>query len=135
MKTLIVEDDLVSKKLLASKLAKFGTTDEVSTAREAIIVIKSAFILKDPYDLICLDIGLPDAKGIEVMKKLRRIEDAAGVPSKYAARILMITSDNTNSTVLESYREGCDGFLTKPFNFRKLKSWLNKLGLDTCEKN
>ncbi|MCP9767926.1 DNA-binding response regulator [Lacihabitans sp. LS3-19] len=76
---------------------------------------KQAFELYNlnTYDLIILDLGLPDISGLEVCKKLR--EKDKNIP------ILMLTALGSVSDKLSGYEVGTDDYLVKPFDFMELQ--------------
>jgi DNA-binding response OmpR family regulator len=63
-------------------------------------------VKKDPYDLILLDLGLPDIHGLEVLARLRLIRSDL--------RVIVITADDTPESVLRAIRENAYGYLRKP---------------------
>ncbi|HZT95403.1 MAG TPA: response regulator, partial [Chloroflexota bacterium] len=71
------------------------------------------------YDLIVLDIMLPEMDGIEVTKELRR----EGVDS----RILMLTARGTTEDRVTGLDSGADDYLVKPFSFSELQARVRAL--------
>ena len=74
MKILIVDDDALSRKVLGDMLEELGQCDIVSNGIEAIDFFMRSITQKDLYDLVCLDIIMPEIDGIQVLKKIRDIE-------------------------------------------------------------
>ena len=70
MKVLIAEDDFISRKLLNTLLAPFGEVDIAANGKEAFTAVKMAIENNHPYDLICLDILMPELDGIMALKKI-----------------------------------------------------------------
>lgn len=60
MRTLIVEDDFVSRRLLQSMLEAYGQVDIAVNGVEALVAYKLSIDEKTPYDLICIDILMPE---------------------------------------------------------------------------
>lgn len=69
MKILIAEDDFVSRKLLNTLLTPLGEVDIAANGQEAFIAVKMSFGTDQPYDLICLDILMPEVDGIIALKR------------------------------------------------------------------
>ena len=63
MKTLIVEDDFTSRLLLQELLKKYGRSHIAVNGLEAVEAVRLALDENEPYDLICLDILMPQMDG------------------------------------------------------------------------
>ena len=70
--------------------------------------------LRDPFDAIVLDLGLPRLDGLELCRRLR--EAGHGVP------VLMLTARDTLDDKLRGFSEGADDYLVKPFAMRELEA-------------
>ena len=103
MRVLIVEDERRIVEILAAALRKTGfTTDAVSTAADAAGALEAI-----PYDIVILDLGLPDDDGLAVLAQAR----AAGrnVP------ILILTARDAVEDRVLGLDTGADAYLVKPF--------------------
>lgn len=69
-------------------------------------------LAQHPFDLILLDLGLPDLHGLEVLARLRQ--------SGSAARVIVITADDTPESLLRAIRENTYEYLRKPFQAEEL---------------
>ncbi len=119
LRTLIVEDDFVSRRILSTLLAKFGDVDVAVNGEEAVNIFtktrKGEY--EWSYDLICMDIMMPDKNGLDASKEIRQIEQNMKVDLKDEVFIIMITALNDPSTVIKSlYKCGANAFLTKPID-------------------
>jgi two-component system chemotaxis response regulator CheY len=126
MKTLIVDDDFTCRAILHRMLKPFGETRSAVNGVEAIKEIKIANRMEEPYDLICLDIMLPEKSGLTVLSEIRAIESGKHAPGKIA-RIIMITALGDKENVLAA-SQSCDAYLVKPVNKHKLMAHLKKFG-------
>jgi two-component system, chemotaxis family, chemotaxis protein CheY len=129
MKTLIVEDDFTSRLLLQEFLRSQGISHIAVNGKEALQAFRSALESGVPYDLICLDIMMPEMNGHEVLKAVRSIEAAKGMLNSSGVKILMTTALDDMTNVTSAYRELCDGYLVKPIDRAKLFDELLSLGL------
>ena len=129
MKILIIEDDLVSRKLLQKFFVTYGESDIAVDGMEALDVFLSAIKENDPYDLICLDIMMPKLDGIRVMKAIRDIEAEKGIPVEERVKIIMTTALNDKEIVMQAYELGCDAYAWKPLDLEKIKEVMINLGL------
>jgi DNA-binding response OmpR family regulator len=73
----------------------------------------------DHFDLICLDIGLPDGSGLELCEKLRATGDDTPV--------LFLSARTDEATVVKAISGGGDDYLRKPFGLEELKVRMNKI--------
>lgn len=128
MRILVVEDDYVSRKMLTAMLAPWGEVDTAVDGTEAIGRVDAAKRLGNPYDLICLDIMMPGMDGREVLKELRREEEARGVAPLAGVKIVMVTAISSYSEVASAFRDQCDGYVSKPINARQLEATLGSIG-------
>ena len=104
---LVVEDDETIGRALSAGLRQHGhAVSWRSTGRGALEVAA------DGFDLVLLDLGLPDLDGVEVCRRLR-----AALPD---AVIVMLTARTEEMDVVLGLEAGADDYLTKPFRFGEL---------------
>lgn len=132
MRILVVDDDVVSRKKMEKILEEFGDCFLVESGKDAIKIFKEAWGMGVPFDLISLDIGLPDMSGIDVLKHIRQIEKDKSIAKDKASRIMMVTSHADQNFVLGSVEAGCNNYIVKPFARNKVVEKLEHLGL--CER-
>ena len=99
MKTLIVEDDFTSRMLLQELLRSFGTSHIAVNGREAIEASRAAIEAGEQYDLICMDIRMPEMDGQEALRLIRSHEDAKGLTSSMKAKVVMTTALSDSAAV------------------------------------
>ena len=129
MKTLIVDDQVVSRMKIQKIMEGFCEIDAVDCGQAAIEAYKKSLELKAPYDLITLDVSMPDLDGREVLKTIRDLEADHQIDTDRQVKILMITSSSDKETVLSSIHAGCDDYLVKPLNREAISTKLKKFGL------
>jgi two-component system chemotaxis response regulator CheY len=129
MRILIVEDDMISCLLLRKILEPFGTCDVAVNGKEAVQACRLALDSGASYELVCLDIMMPEMDGQTALKVIRGHEAAVGCPPSRAAKIVMTTALHDIEDVTNPYRELCDGYLVKPIQRDKLVALLRELGL------
>jgi two-component system, chemotaxis family, chemotaxis protein CheY len=120
MKTLIVEDDFTSRLLLQSILKKWGEVHIAVNGKEAVEAAQSAINGGLPYELICLDIMMPEMDGQAALRAIRKAEEDHGIMSSQGAKIIMTTALSDMKNVHNAYHGLCDGYLVKPIEKSKL---------------
>lgn len=129
MKCLIVEDDSTAGKLLEAYLSEYCDCFAAVNGSEAIITFKDALEQGRPYELICLDIMMPEMDGHETLKQIRQIESEHGVKDSDIVKVIMTTAVSDPETVMNAFRTGCEAYIFKPVNKELLLEEMSKLGL------
>ncbi|MCD2452949.1 response regulator [Methylicorpusculum oleiharenae] len=115
MKILLVEDDNVLSDGLTHTLSKSGYSVTCATSGS---YAEHALAAQD-FDLIVLDLGLPDMDGLKLLKRLRSRK--IGLP------IIILTARDGMNDRIEGIAQGADDYLTKPFELRELEVRINAL--------
>jgi len=129
MKALIVEDDFTSRLLLQRFLQPLGEVHVAVNGREAVEAFRKARETGDPYDLVLLDIMMPEMDGQTALRALRGIEQEEGIVSSDGAKIVMTTALGDVKNVSTAYNSLCDGYLVKPIDRAKLLAQIESLGV------
>ena len=128
MKTLVVDDELVSRKKMQKIMENFGECEAVESGSAAIATFKKALESWMPFDLITLDVLMPKMDGTEVLYTIREIEKEKKIPGEKQVKILMVTSHSDKDTIITSIQAGCDDYIVKPFDREVIIKKLEKLG-------
>jgi len=129
MECLIVEDDFTARKLLQQYLQDQGNCDIAVNGREAVDCFKNALENGRPYDLICLDIMMPEMNGMGVLKAVRRIEKEHGIKSLDGVKVIITTALSDSVNIKDAFKIGCEAYLVKPVTKESLLKEMEKLGL------
>lgn len=129
MRTLIADDDPTSRLLLQGFLKSYGSCHISVNGKDAVEAVRAALEAGKPYDLICLDIMMPEMDGQEALREIRRLETAAGLAASHRLTIVMTTALSDRESVTEAIRGKCDCFLAKPIHKAKLLHELRQLAL------
>ncbi|MGQ2983401.1 response regulator transcription factor [Flavobacterium sp.] len=115
MKLLIVEDEPQLLSLIRKGLAE--RNHDVSAALDGTTALQ--MLESSNFDVVVLDVMLPDINGIEICRRLR----AAGnyVP------ILMLTALDSSENIVSGLNSGADDYMAKPFKFTELEARINAL--------
>jgi DNA-binding response OmpR family regulator len=114
-KVLIVEDDIQISRSLSMNLKLSGFEVEAASR----VSEGWAMVQKNHYDILLLDIGLPDGSGLELCQRIR--ESGDDVP------ILFLSARTDETTVVKGIQLGADDYIRKPFGTEELKARMNKL--------
>ncbi|UCD80873.1 MAG: HDOD domain-containing protein [Desulfobacterales bacterium] len=129
MKILIVDDEIVSRTKLTMIMENFGDCDAVDNGKDAVALFRAAHYNKDPFDLIMLDINLPEMDGIEVLSEIREVEQNLKVKKDDEAKILMATSYRDKDRIIASVQSGCNDYIGKPFDIDIIRKKLDRFGI------
>jgi len=130
MRILIVEDEFTSRKLLTALLSDFGECDTASDGVECVDAFRNALDEGRPYDLVCMDIMMPNKDGHQALKDIRAMEQRAGVAAADEAKVIMITALNDPKAVVRAYyKGGAAAYLPKPIEVESLYAILRNLAL------
>jgi two-component system chemotaxis response regulator CheY len=127
MKSLVVEDEFVARSILQRFLARYGECDVAVDGNEAVAAVDSALRDGVPYEVVCLDIGLPKMDGQGVLERIRALELQRGIQLGQGCRVIMTTAAAAKDHVLGAFRGGADAYLTKPISLSALTQELKSL--------
>ncbi len=108
IRALIVDDSSVMRKIVERSLRQAGIdldkVVEASNGAEALVALQN-----NTVDLILCDINMPVMDGLEFVRQVHTVENAKGVP------IVMITTEGSESHVVQALTAGARGYIRKPF--------------------
>ena len=129
MKTLIVEDDFTCRLLLQEIMKPFGPTHIAVNGKEALAAVGAALDANEPYDLVCMDIMMPEMDGQQCLAEIRAIEKSRGIVMSAGVKIIMTTAVGDMKNVMGAFGNMCDAYLLKPVHKEALLAELRNLQL------
>ena len=130
MRILIVEDDVAGQFVLKKFVESLG---EVRIAKDGISAVEEyrrALESNQSFDLIFMDIMLPELDGQDALKEIRSIEKESGIQPVEASKVIMTTALSDPNNVLSAFNQGhADSYLVKPIEYTKLMQELKKIGI------
>lgn len=90
--------------------------------KEAVEAFRAATESGHRYDLVCMDLVMPEMDGRQAVREMRAIEEARRVRSTAGAKIVMTTAVDDIKEVSRCFEELCDAYLTKPLDLGKLQN-------------
>lgn len=130
MKILIADDEFTSRERLKALLSQLCDADMgiAENGQEAVDIFYSALENGSPYELVFLDIMMPEMDGHEALSEMRIREQQWDVPINSLSKIVMTTALSDSRNVMGAFREQCDGYLVKPVQKDDLEKILREFG-------
>ena len=114
IRALIVDDSSVMRKIVERSLRQAGVdldkVLEAGNGAEALQVLR-----ENPVDLVLCDINMPVMDGLEFVRQMATLENGKSVP------VVMITTEGSESHVVEALSSGARGYIRKPFTPDQVK--------------
>jgi two-component system chemotaxis response regulator CheY len=128
MKILVVDDEMVSREKMKMIMSHFGECEAVESGADAVEKFVSAWNGWTPYDLISLDVQMPEMDGVEVLNRIRGMEREKNVSESKRVKVVMVTARSDKDTLMTSIQAGCNDYVVKPFDKAIVAKKLTKLG-------
>ena len=126
---LIVEDDFVTRHLEVGLLSAFGECEVAVNGKEALKAFEVKMMSGTPYNLVLLDIMIPEIDGIDVLRGIREFETEQGNVGLGRTRVVIVSNRRDMETISQSFRDQSDAYIIKPVTRKKMENHLRKLGL------
>lgn len=109
LRVLVVDDESQIRRLLRLGLESYKmSVDEAHSGSEALAQLKAR-----TFDIVILDLGLPDMSGIEVLRRIREL---------YQVPVIILSVQNAEGEKVRALDLGADDYLTKPFGMAELQA-------------
>ncbi|MDW3179929.1 MAG: response regulator transcription factor [Acidimicrobiia bacterium] len=123
MRVLLVEDDAqLGEVVLLGLRQEHLAVDHATTVAEAI-----ELLLVTKYDIVCLDLGLPDGDGLQLCRQLRTPADEQDVLVTRPDRVLILTARDDVADRVAGLDAGADDYLIKPIKMAELAARIRAL--------
>jgi signal transduction histidine kinase/DNA-binding response OmpR family regulator len=120
LRILLAEDNLINQKLAVKLLERIGyRPDIVGNGLEVLEALR-----RQPYDLVLMDVQMPELDGVEATRRIRR-----EWPGDSGPRIVAITANAFKSDREQCLAAGMDGYVTKPIQIRELQAVIEQCGI------
>lgn len=130
MKALIVDDDFYSRNMIHEILRQVAQCDIAVNGEEAIEAFRRGVKDGESYDLICLDLLMPEMDGQQALREIRAIEKEYNVAPHAEAKVIVTTMlDDKKETHDAFFLGGATSYLVKPIDEEKLLTEVRSLGL------
>jgi two-component system, chemotaxis family, chemotaxis protein CheY len=129
MRILIADDELVSRKLMERIMTGYGECVAVNGGQAALDAFQAAQEQEKPFDLITLDISMPDVNGLDVLYQIREMEKENNPLAGKRCVIIMVTSSADKDSIVTAVQAGCNDYIAKPIDRDTIYKKLIKVGL------
>ena len=126
---LIVEDDFTTRHLEESIMREFGECEVAVSGDEAVRAFESRLINNEPYDLILLDILIPNMDGHAVLERIRDFEEEKGIRGFDRTKVVVVSNLKDMENITKSFRGQSDSYIVKPVTKNKITRELKRLKL------
>jgi putative nucleotidyltransferase with HDIG domain len=120
VRTLIIDNDAEARTALKMMLQGLSDCQEAPDRETALNLFRDSFSAGSCFDLVTLDLNLPDLSEESLLRELRTIEDGKQLPPEQKTCIFVITAQSGRQLEADCYIQGCDDFITKPLETRQL---------------
>lgn len=118
LRILVVEDEPVMRKRLVEMLYNAGGTAVVE--REDVAGARAAFSA-ETFQIVLLDLGLPDGNGHELMEEFKR--------RRKNQHIVLVTADDSIDSIQKAINAGANGYVVKPYSQEKIHDVVNNYAM------
>ncbi len=127
MRCLVVDDDQICRTVLQHALQGYGTVAFAVDGISAVAEVARSLAEGQPYDLITLDIMMPDLDGKQTLKLIRQLEEKFNFPQ--ASKVAMTSALDDKETIFGSFRDQADLYFIKPLKLTQVVGELRKAQL------
>ena len=107
IRVLVVEDEPIVRNLMVDHFREVGyQVEQAGTGQQALSILKD-----EEFDLVTLDLELPDTKGITILKDIRSRKNQIDLP------VVAITLHDNTEFIVDVIKAGANDYITKPLNF------------------
>ncbi len=118
IRILVVDDFPAMRRIIKNVLKQLELKNiaEADDGKSAMVQIE-----KDKFDLIISDWNMPGMTGIDLLRKVRELDDHGNTP------FLMVTAEGQKEKVIEAIQSGVSNYIVKPFTPEQMKEKIEKI--------
>ncbi|MBF0551224.1 MAG: response regulator [Deltaproteobacteria bacterium] len=116
MKVLIVDDEPETRQAMLGIMEQLGECQAVENGSQAVAAFGKALNDLDLFDLIIIDIKVPQMGGVDALKKIRKLEKDNNLPGSMQAIVMVVTAYSDKNYINACLAAGCDHYILRPFD-------------------
>jgi two-component system chemotaxis response regulator CheY len=129
-RVLIVDDSTSVRESFTDILSPLATCEVATNGQEAVDLIKRTVNKGGHFDLVLMDIIMPEKDGLTAVREIRQFEQSRGCMETNRLTIVIVTTIKEPSRILiAQYECGADAYITKPFTRETVLQTLRSNGL------
>ena len=121
-KLLLCDDQKMLRKVLRDSILEMREDVEVHEATDGLDALEK--IVQHDYDLVLLDVEMPNLSGFQALARIREWEKENKVSSKL--KIVMITAMNSDQDIVKGWDLEADGYISKPYDIDEIGEALSQ---------
>ena len=130
MKFLVIDDEMAALTKMKMLLSAYGDCTLATNATQALQQCAKAIQQGTPYNLITIDIHLPEISGLDLVAAINKLETSHKVQ---ASKKIIVTASGTPDNLFQAKAKGCDSFIVKPVKRDTLADKMAMLGFKKIE--
>ena len=131
MKSIVVDDDRICGNIIKIELSKYGQCDFVNNGKSALEAYKESIEQGCPYQLMTLDIIMPEMDGGEVLREIRRLESEKNIWEMDRLRVIITTAFDdwyNRKIIIKNLNPLYETYFIKTSNMNELIDKVHELG-------
>ncbi len=130
LKTLVVDDSKYQRYIIELALTEYCKCEQAADGDEAVILFERALQKDSPYNLVVLDILMPNMDGHKTLRRMNNLQKQYGLSEERCCKVVMLSSlDDPKNMMRAQFEEGAHAYITKPFEDEVLIETLRNLDL------
>jgi two-component system chemotaxis response regulator CheY len=126
LSALIVDDNPIIRAILKRVLSSYSVDcDEARDGRGAVEQFDRRLQARRPYDMVCLDLGLPEMDGHTALLHMRAAENQ--FQPVVPAYIIVLTAEDDGQAVNQMFSDGASAYILKPFDHESFRSHIARI--------
>lgn len=130
MRVLIVEDNRMNRELLVEYMKSYADCETAEDGALGVRAFETALAQGKSFDLVCMDIMMPEQNGQIALQNIRKLEKEAGIKPADSVKVIMTTAVQDQNEVMKAFFQGgAVKYILKPIEEKALFEAIQGIGL------